>query len=547
MIFRQVNATKSDSLASFLASLTRAQDYTSTNMPFVTRLTPLDATAGRFKLKAIIVILSVLYSVIALGSSNRGVYLHDLSSYIAPVADWLDSEGLPYKDYFDIKPPGVYFFLYFIAHFINLNYLTLVILYLLFLLLFFATFNAILVYSFGLRTAAITQLPLFLITIFSDSFTNMFFPLEIVCSTLILIAVLLRISAKEFGLKLITCYSLILLSSLFRENYFFVFIGFLLFDIMVLGRIKIIFKSFLFAFMITYGFAFMILHKAGLWNYYFEISQFKSRAFGIDISSLIHFFVLNKYSIIINLVMIFSIYIGILYHWKNKLNLVFYKENPKLFLFWLLMVCMYTGSIIQAKSFSGHYLLSFWPFFLIYWHGLLSFVSKSASRHATYYKVVIALLISIVPLNQLFKDDLPTVLYGAFSSAKGAFLYENLELKKDFELPISDCLMVAYGWATGSYYLYSDVSPCNRYFLPSLIASDPQTISKFREAMFLDPPLQILFEPGAHDGNLEEFNSKVFDYPKVITNCYAATEIKNLFRISGLTHQTNSKCLIKFS
>ena len=44
---------------------------------------------------------SILVQLISLPQSIN----HDLSSYLSPAVALLENYGLPYKDYFDIKPP----------------------------------------------------------------------------------------------------------------------------------------------------------------------------------------------------------------------------------------------------------------------------------------------------------------------------------------------------------------------------------------------------------------------------------------------------------
>lgn len=64
-------------------------------------------------------IFVALISIIQLGLTNDGIFVHDLSSYLAPVQAWLQNDALPYRDFFDIKPPGIYFILYSFGYFLD--------------------------------------------------------------------------------------------------------------------------------------------------------------------------------------------------------------------------------------------------------------------------------------------------------------------------------------------------------------------------------------------------------------------------------------------
>ena len=83
---------------------------------------------------------SILVQLISLPQSIN----HDLSSYLSPAVALLENYGLPYKDYFDIKPPLSIFFLYVWIFFFGYSLYSLAILNFVLLTIFFYCFYKIL-------------------------------------------------------------------------------------------------------------------------------------------------------------------------------------------------------------------------------------------------------------------------------------------------------------------------------------------------------------------------------------------------------------------
>ena len=151
------------------------------------------------------------------------------------------------------------------------------------------------------------------------------------------------------------------------------------------------------------------------------------------------------------------------------------------------------------------------------------------------------------PLNQIFSSKPFEHLGNPFNSTMNAFYGEDNSLREQFLVQEKKCFQVAYGWATGSYYYYSKSLPCNRFFLPSLISVDEKTVDLYRAGMLKSPPAFILFNPEAHDGNLDLFNKNVFDFPRVLANCYTNTGGNRLYSLKHIPTSDSIHCLTIYS
>ena len=89
--------------------------------------------------------------------------------------------------------------------------------------------------------------------------------------------------------------------------------------------------------------------------------------------------------------------------------------------------------------------------------------------------------------------------------------------------PDFNCSVNIYGWGSGSFYLNSKSRPCTKYFLPNLVAIRQMAIEYMRE-IERNPPRVInygcLDYLTCSDLDINEFETIVFPYAKVIAGCY---------------------------
>lgn len=418
-----------------------------------------------------------------------------------------------------------------------------VVFYFLILLLFNCIYLQVSIKISSKNYLLLIFLQLILLTFFSNSFSDMFLPTEIIGCTLLLAALNIRLERTFQTKKYTLVYVLVLTASLIRENYIFVFLFLVIFDFMVQNKRSSVLKCVFFAITSTYVATFCILLKLDLLTPYVDVLQFKGRVFGVTLSSIILFVFSSPYTLVFNILSLLVIILFVLNFrgfTQGRFSENSFHVGSILSVFF---ISAWIGLFAQGKSLSGHYLLSSWPFLSILCLFLLAEL-KSKSAHLF---IILSLVFLFAPLNQMFSIKPFKHLENPFSSALKAFSGEDNSLREQFLVREKECFQVAYGWATGSYYYYSERLPCNRFFLPSLISVDEKAVDLYRAKMLESPPAFILFNPEAHDGNLDLFNQNVFDFPRVIANCYTGTRGDLLYSLKHVPTSDSIHCLTIYS
>jgi hypothetical protein len=76
--------------------------------------------------------------------------------------------------------------------------------------------------------------------------------------------------------------------------------------------------------------------------------------------------------------------------------------------------------------------------------------------------------------------------------------FESAESVDFFRVGSRSCLQVAYGWA-GSYYFYSSLLPCSRFFMSPLVARQPALQEELRSDLVKRPPGAIVYRHSGAD------------------------------------------------
>ena len=185
-----------------------------------------------------------------------------------------------------------------------------------------------------------------------------------------------------------------------------------------------------------------------------------------------------------------------------------------------LNILLYVGLVIQQKSFSGHYLLA------VYLPATLAFLLLTG-RIVLHFKYSLSLfnsvLIAVLMVGLL--SDSPN--YHRFISPDRTMQwfqsFETQNVVSRYEVPGEGCMQVAYGWAAGSYYYYSERLPCSRYFLANLLLMSREQQDLFMADLLRNPPVDVVYDPRWADLNTRQFELEIFPWPKVLASCYVQT------------------------
>lgn len=96
---------------------------------------------------------------------------------------------------------------------------------------------------------------------------------------------------------------------------------------------------------------------------------------------------------------------------------------------------------------------------------------------------------------------------------------DEVEQLIDARVPEGRCIMYVYGWHVASVYIYAKRPPCTRFFLPNIVGLDWQK-EEYRKAILNNPPAALLYDTGGSDINWVKFEDEVINFSKIIKNCY---------------------------
>lgn len=107
----------------------------------------------------------------------------------------------------------------------------------------------------------------------------------------------------------------------------------------------------------------------------------------------------------------------------------------------------------------------------------------------------------------------------------------------------SDCITAVYGWGIGSHYYYSQRQSCSRHFLVNILTEN--FYDEYRKELVENPPKAIIYSKGWADLDTDRFEKTIFDFPKVIAQCYSQdTEFSTLYWRKN-TAELTSACILE--
>lgn len=87
----------------------------------------------------------------------------------------------------------------------------------------------------------------------------------------------------------------------------------------------------------------------------------------------------------------------------------------------------------------------------------------------------------------------------------------------------SECIFHVYGWEVAATYIYSERRPCSRYFLVNeffiFLGSE---VERFREDLIESPPAAFIYSDQGADINVDAFEREIMNVRGVLEACYVA-------------------------
>ncbi len=203
-------------------------------------------------------------------------------------------------------------------------------------------------------------------------------------------------------------------------------------------------------------------------------------------------------------------------------------------------------------SYGQHYLIQVvFPFYILY--GLIvSYIFKEVLFLFTKPKrylipAIVIFVISIfiiIPKRQYFFSFIPYMIANRnFVMADNVTGFET----RMTELTAKDqCVLSVYGWGASENYLYSKRRPCTRFFLANIVKEGWQN-NEYAQSILDNPPAAIYYRTNASDMDVGKFESEVINISNIIKNCYVKDTVENVIFIPKMKNNDDLKNCVKAS
>lgn len=477
--------------------------------------------------------------------------------------------GVPYKDYWEYRPPGFYLMLDFwtsvfgtrIISFKILEALThfLVGLEIIFILRkIFSPFQAFLL-------SALTN-----IVFFSPAFGFLLYP-EPYAIFFSLLGLICLLNIKELGWRFFLAALFFSVAVQLKDTFIGGSVALLPSLIILLAsRWKLFLKGVLTAltgFTLPFVISMIYLIKLHALNTYIEVLRYKSGLFHINIFDPIlqeryfKYFWESKKNLTVfgdqrlAYLFIFLAFILML-QWKNAFFLSLSKKGYNLILKfryrvssaqilksgWVILLLYSLGSWFGPAleySFAPHYVTSiiiptyfFWGTIALLLSEKLQVIFQCLPKNVVFLPAVLIFLYP-APWVMTKYQDLPSDIFG--QAYKNIMIDKGrIEVEKYLQSKtnVSGCILSVYGWKSSDAYLYAERRPCTRFIIPNIVQA-PWQKREYRQAIADNPPQAIFYSIGSADMDYRRFEQEVLDIPRITKNCYRLDNKYNRTYVSG--------------
>ena len=423
--------------------------------------------------------------------------------------------GVPYKDYWDVYPPGIYLFyylLYFVGRDMQLSYILMHIFVLTFTIII--AFNLSKYFKNGRLIFLLGVIyflsPLYIDYLMINDLIALFF------SYLGLISFLKLENRKKY----IISNFLMTFSFFIKETLIFAALS-----ILVLQLLQKDFKNIKFS-LIGSSFAILLIF---IYSLYFSIEQFLIQSYLNKIQLFNFIEIFTRYSLLLLAIILIFTFFRKKRFTVYSLNL---SEPEKLIYLHSLLLIVSFYAI--GKDDGGHFDIPkvFATFFLL---------SILINREKKFVGLVLLFLISSYYLkinHSLFSYTLiePDISIENFDASKQT---GNLQL--DTLNKMDNNLLYLYGWGSTSFFYNYEVKPYNKYWLVHPQILTEEQIFELKKDILTNPPLIIRycgFDKDCPAGfDFSEFESNYINFRYLVSECYENLE--------GLFYELKSEACVR--
>lgn len=487
--------------------------------------------------------------------ANQRLITHDNATFLVTAISHNKDLGLPYKDYWEYRPPGFFLLIDLWAKVIGSQVFSFKILEA--LTRFFIGIQILfLIRKIFSPFKAFVTISLTLLFFYSPAFGQWLFP-EAYAMFFSLMGLLCLVYIKRLGLRFFLAAFFLSLSAQLKDTFWGASLAIIppLFYFLIPRDYKSFLKGLVFTFLGLFLPLFLLsfyLINLGSLDAYFEVLRFKSeRSFSNFYQFLrqYYFFFRTSNKLVTffhdpTLIILFISFLLILISiFKNKIFLLLNKKNNTLTLKIpslrfsigpqgsnIITVLFYSlGSFIGPSMmylFTPHYLFSIiiptcflWAIIAFFIENILRGLFKNLKRNLIFLTATILLL---------FPQDWIMVQYQKIPANLFKQAYKNLTLPDadtsmeryiNSKTDHDDCILSLYGWKSSEIYLYSERRPCSRFIIPNIVFDEWQE-KEYRNSILQNPPQAIVYSLAGADMKYLPFESEVINITRILDACY---------------------------
>jgi hypothetical protein len=537
------------------------------------------------KYQKILLFISLLYAFIFLFYHQFYFYREtklgiDTVSWVLPAVAPDLKIGVPYKDYFEIHPPGIFIVTFLWAKILGFSLASIKLFHFL-LGLFISLFFIKILFKLFKPTLAflitISSMPVF----FSNRLITYLLPAEMYGLIFSLAGIFILIGNIKAERKIFLSVCLFFLSSQMKDPFIYGLIAVIPVLLREMARhkdkIKEILASFMSGIILPVLAIMLYLGLLGVMKEYWEVLRYKNSVYSVlDPESIFYTtysifqyfqnakntFIYLQYNTLWLIIFFFIILLIkkvkdkslIVNNQKMIFNLNLSDNQTNKIALLLYVFGMLIGFAYQKRLDTHYQLLVIFPVFLFIgfiFNEIIISLDLLRKKKILYiiglFAIYAILFLAVMPkknylVEYQFNNNPLKLLSEIKETNSPNTLLEN-QIKANTKP--EDCILKVYGWDAGQLYLYSERKPCTRYFLPNLMKYEYK-IDEYRSDLVSNPPKVVYYTQANADLNIKRFEDQVFNYTLVLQNCYKEDNIFPELSWAMYPKDEQSKCLRKF-
>jgi len=485
----------------------------------------------------------VSIAVFELGYRSHTRMGHDFISYVLPARAAQNGNGFAYSDYYINRPPTIFIFLENWGKIFGFELWSWVALETILLCIVLSTTQTIFVKILSEKLSLLISILMIISILFSGIF-SMFLPSELIGISLLLFG--LKVLAHDTAslLRVTISFALFALAAGVREQFtlYVILSGFTVIILQpTLRRAAITLFGVVSGVIGTTTANLVWLYRLGNTAEFFEVfkNQFENERHSILNYPRWHLRTISEtHKLLLNsgVQKFFTPMLIILFLMIGLLIIKNFREFKTQFLIFSSGFSL-IGTVTWQSSghrFHGHYAIISLFGLVLCSVGMISIIEELPliARRISLQKGLLAIsLLLITPSQDSIHSLLNSAKNAQISNLKDVFKSERqlqtseekYTLKILSESPANfKCTQSIYGWATGSFYFYTNSKPCTRFFIPNLVPLN--RISEYKTEILKNPPRVIRYgcldTLTCSDLDVLSFEKRVFPYQDVLKACY---------------------------